>query len=94
MWSMYIVKCADGSLYTGIAKDVTARVHAHNHTAKGSKHTRARRPVALIKSWPMGGRANALRAEWKMKRLRKAEKLAMIQNGVWTPETRQWSRAP
>jgi len=46
-WSVYVVRCADETLYTGIAKDVSARLEKHN-TGKGAAYTRSRRPVALL----------------------------------------------
>jgi len=46
-WSVYLVRCGDGSLYTGIAKDVRARVSAHN-AGKGARYTRSRLPISLL----------------------------------------------
>ncbi len=53
LWSVYLVQCADGSLYTGIAKDVGGRVSRHNQGA-GAKYTRGRGPVELVYSEAVG----------------------------------------
>lgn len=74
---VYIVHCADGSLYTGYAKDVTARVAAHNR-ARGAKYTASRRPVTLVYSrWFMSVGA-ALKREYAIKQLPRAEKETLI----------------
>ena len=48
IWSLYVVKCADDSLYTGITTDVVRRINEHNYSRKGAKYTRVRRPVELV----------------------------------------------
>jgi putative endonuclease len=48
MWYVYLLRCKDGSIYTGIAKDVERRLHEHNNSTKGAKYTRCRRPVKLV----------------------------------------------
>ncbi len=75
---VYMVRCADDSLYTGWALDVAARVRAHN-AGRGARYTRARRPVTLVYSeaWPT--RAAAMRRERALKRLPRARKLALCQ---------------
>ncbi|MBP7693216.1 MAG: GIY-YIG nuclease family protein [Anaerolineales bacterium] len=75
---VYMVRCADDSLYTGWALDVAARVRAHN-AGRGARYTRARRPVTLVYSeaWPT--RADAMRRERALKRLPRARKLALCQ---------------
>ena len=76
---VYMVRCADDSLYTGWALDVAARVRAHN-AGRGARYTRARRPVTLVYSeaWPT--RADAMRRERALKRLPRARKLALCQS--------------
>lgn len=76
-WSVYIVRCGDDSLYTGIAKDVDARVGQHN-TGKGAAYTRARRPVNLV--YRAGGltRSEALVEEARIKALPRLEKAQML----------------
>ncbi len=82
-WHVYMVRCADDSLYTGIAKDVEARVTVHN-TGKGAKYTRARLPVVLVFCEPAEGRGAALRREIAIKKLRpevKRRLVAQMENG-------------
>ena len=75
---VYIVRCADGTLYTGWAVDVAARVKKHN-ARRGAKYTRTRRPVKLIYSEEHATRAEAMRRERAVKRLPRARKLALSQ---------------
>lgn len=77
MYFVYILSCADRSLYTGIAKDVQKRVKEHND-GKGAKYTRARRPVKLVYKKKVKTRSAALKEEYKIKQLSRGEKLALI----------------
>lgn len=72
-----MVRCADGSLYTGIAIDVEKRVALHN-AGKGAKYTRARLPVALVWRVVMGNATDARKAEHDVKQLSKQEKEHLI----------------
>lgn len=76
-WSVYIARCVDGSLYTGVAKDVAARLAAHN-SGRGAAYTRSRRPVRLAYREDGFTRASALSREAGIKRLSRAEKLALL----------------
>jgi putative endonuclease len=78
---VYIVRCADGSLYTGYATDVARRVAEHNGegTAAGAKYTSGRRPVTLAYSEACHTRSEALRREAAIKKMTKAEKELLIQ---------------
>lgn len=76
-WFVYMVQCADRSLYTGIAIDVEARVTRHNEGA-GARYTRSRRPVELVYSEQAADKGSALRREAEIKRLSAADKRAMI----------------
>lgn len=78
MWYVYIVECADRSLYTGVARDVGARLIKHNAGA-GAKYTRARRPVNLVYIEPAPDRPAALRRELAIKRLPAASKRSLIE---------------
>lgn len=78
MYYLYLLKCADDSLYTGITVDLERRVHEHNNSPLGAKYTRGRRPVTLIFSKKFRTRSTASRAESKMKKLPREEKLALI----------------
>lgn len=78
-WYVYMVHCADGSLYTGIATDAVRRVEEHNDDDQlAAKYTRARRPVVLVYQEPCADRADAARREHAIKRLPRHEKLALI----------------
>ena len=72
-WSVYMVRCGDGSLYTGITVDVEKRIALHND-GKGAKYTRARLPVTLVWSAEMKTATDARKAEVDLKRLSKKEK--------------------
>lgn len=76
-WHVYMVRCADASLYTGIATDLHARVAAHN-AGRGARYTRARLPVVLVYQEAAPSRAAALRREHQIKRLRRARKLRLL----------------
>ena len=78
-WYVYIVECADGSLYTGITTDVQRRLLEHNYSFKSARYTRSRRPVNLVWSTPIdGGRAAASREEYRIKKLSRKKKLELI----------------
>lgn len=76
-WTVYMLRCADDTIYTGIARDADKRLDAHN-SGKGAKYTRARRPVQMIWSEPADCRSTASKREYAIKRLRRREKLALI----------------
>ncbi len=74
----YIVRCADGSLYTGWTTDLDRRMAAHN-AGTGAKYTRSRGPVTLVYHESFETREEALRRECAIKKLRREEKLRLIQ---------------
>jgi putative endonuclease len=76
-WSVYVLRCGDGTLYTGATNDLDRRVEAHQR-GKGAAYTRSRRPVRLVYSESAGDRGSALRREAQLKRLTRSEKLALI----------------
>lgn len=76
-WKLYILRCRDGSLYTGITTDVEKRLAAHN-AGKGAKYTRSRKPVELVYQEQCDGHSQALRRELEIKALTKEEKLKLI----------------
>ena len=76
-WHVYIVRCADRTLYTGVAKDLPQRIAAHND-GRGAKYTRQRLPVKLVYSESAADRGAALRREWEIKRLTRAAKRALF----------------
>ena len=77
-FSVYILTCADGTLYTGIAKDVVKRIEEHNTHERGAKYTRARRPVKLVYRKECENRSEAQKEECRIKKLTRLEKLNLI----------------
>ena len=76
-WSVYILRCADNTLYTGVATDIDARLAVHN-AGKGAKYTRGRLPVKLVYREAVRGRSAALKREHAIKRLTRAAKRRLI----------------
>ena len=76
-WFVYIVRCRDGSLYTGISNDVDRRLAAHNG-GRGARYTRSRRPVTLVHLERRRSRSAALRREAAIKALGRPQKLALL----------------
>jgi uncharacterized protein (TIGR02453 family) len=76
-WFVYLARCNDGSLYTGVTTDPARRSAAHN-SGRGGAYTRSRRPVRLVHLEPAGSRGDALRREREIKRLGRSQKEAMI----------------
>ena len=77
-YSLYILRCSDGSLYTGIALDVARRLEEHRKGIRGAKYLRGRAPVELVFEQPAGDRAAAQRLEYRVKSLSRGEKEALI----------------
>ncbi|MCH8262983.1 MAG: GIY-YIG nuclease family protein [Proteobacteria bacterium] len=78
-WFIYMVRCSDNSLYTGIAKDVERRIHEHNSDDKlGAKYTKARRPVALVYQEACESRSVATRREYEIRQLSREHKNNLI----------------
>ncbi len=80
MYFVYLVACADTTLYTGVTTDVARRVLEHNTSKKGAKYTSSRRPVTLVFSKKYKSRSAAQIAEAKMKKLSRAAKLSIIKS--------------
>lgn len=77
-WWVYMLRCADGSLYTGITTDVPRRWREHNEGPRGARYTRARRPVWLVLCVPVPSRAVAARLEATLKALPRARKERLL----------------
>jgi putative endonuclease len=75
-WFVYVVRCRDGTLYTGVSRDVATRIAKHN-LGKGARYTRGRGPVALLHSERKRSHGAALRREAAIKALPRAEKLVL-----------------
>jgi putative endonuclease len=76
-WWVYILRCGDGTLYTGIAVDVAARLAQHE-AGVGARYTRGRAPLELLYQEPAATRSSATRRESAIKRMPRAGKLALI----------------
>lgn len=76
-WLVYVLSCADGSLYTGITNDLERRLKVHN-SGHGAAYTRSRLPVKLLWSEPAVDRSAALKRELHIKRLPRADKLRLL----------------
>ena len=76
-WSVYLLRCADGTLYAGSTTDVEARARAHND-GRGARYTSGRRPVEVVYQEACGSRSAALRREHALKRLTRSEKETLI----------------
>ena len=79
MWYLYILRCKDGTLYTGITTDVEKRLEAHQ-SGKGAKYTRGRGPLELVYKEECGDHSSALRRELEIKRLPREEKLKLMKD--------------
>jgi len=78
-WTVYIVRCADGSLYTGIARDVVRRVEEHNSNNRlAANYTRARRPVVLVYQELAATRSAALKREHQIKHMSRRKKETLV----------------
>lgn len=80
VWFVYVLRCADGTLYTGITKDVTRRTRQHND-GTASRYTRSRRPVKLVYEESQRKHSLALKREAAIKRLTRTQKWAMLRAG-------------
>lgn len=78
MFYVYIVKCADGTLYTGSTNDLQKRIHEHNHAKNGAHYTKIRRPVVYVYTEDCGSLSEARRREAEIKRLSRPKKEELI----------------
>ena len=77
-YSLYILRCADGSLYTGIAIDVASRLVEHEHGTRGAKYLKGRAPFQLVFNECVGSRSEAQSVEYRVKQLDRATKLRLV----------------
>lgn len=80
-WSVYIIQCADNTLYTGISNNIDKRIATHN-SGKGAKYTRGRTPVKLVYQEKLTNKAVASQREAEIKKLTRQEKLNLIDSFV------------
>lgn len=78
-WFVYILRCADDTLYTGVTTDLERRLHQHNHLVTGARYTRARRPVTLVWHCRADSHSAACQQEYRIKQLSRAEKQQLIE---------------
>ncbi len=81
LWHVYILKCADNSLYTGITTDPDRRLREHNEGKIGAKYTRSRRPVELVHVETSDSRSQATKREYEIKQLNAQAKSRLIESG-------------
>ena len=79
-WYLYVVRCSDESLYTGVTTNLKRRLHEHNSTKRGAKYTKTRRPVKLVYFEEYEDRSSAQRAENYFKKLCKEEKEGTVKS--------------
>lgn len=85
-WYVYILRCSDDTLYTGCTNDLQKRLAAHNQ-GQGAKYTRVRRPCTMVYHESAADRSAALRREAAIKKLRRADKILLIEKGAKTQYT-------
>lgn len=78
-FSLYIVRCADGTLYTGIATDVERRLTEHESGTRGARFLRGKGPLQIVFSEVVGSRAETSRLEYRVKKLSRLEKLELVE---------------
>ncbi len=77
-WFVYMLRCADNSLYTGVTTDVERRLKEHNEEKAGAKYTRAKRPVVMVYEESAESRSAACQREYQLKKLKKHEKESLV----------------
>ena len=82
IWHVYMVRCSDGTLYTGITNDLEKRIEAHNSGKDGARYTRSRRPVTLVYSEQVESKSAAAKLEYQIKRLPRSKKKRLVEDRV------------
>ena len=82
-WFLYVLRCSDDTLYTGITTDYKRRLHEHNNTARGAKYTRGRRPSEILFAESFGDHSSVLKAERRFKKLCRLGKKSYIEETIW-----------
>lgn len=77
-YTLYILKCNDGTLYTGITTNLEKRLMEHNTSDKGAKYTRYRRPVDLVYQEPCSDKSTALKRELAIKKMSRQQKNSLL----------------
>jgi len=81
IWHVYMVRCSDGTLYTGITNNLEKRIEAHNSEKDGARYTRSRRPVKLVYAEQAGSRSAAAKLEYQLKKLPLSKKKEFVEDG-------------
>lgn len=81
-WYVYILECADGTLYTGVTIDTARRLEEHNESSKGARYTRSRRPVSMKYTEACESRSMATKREAELKQFTRAQKRALIEGSA------------
>jgi putative endonuclease len=80
IWHVYMVRCSDRTLYTGITNDLEKRIEAHNSGKEGARYTRSRRPVKLVYSEQVKSKSAAAKLEYQLKKLPRLKKIRLIKD--------------
>ena len=83
-WYVYIVRCRDNSLYTGVTRDLQQRISEHNEGKRGARYTRSRRPVELVYQETAPNRSAAQQREYQIKQLSAVQKRTLIRSSTTT----------
>ncbi len=89
-WHVYMVRCSDGTLYTGITNDLEKRIEAHNSGKDGARYTRSRRPVTLVYSEQAKSKSAAAKLEYQIKRLTRLKKTNLISHQSKASSRQLW----
>jgi len=84
-WYLYVLRCNDNTLYAGVTTDIRRRLKEHNHTSRGAKYTKPRRPVNIVHWRRFKDRGSAQRAEYEFKQLTKKQKEKVVGPGIVIP---------
>ena len=80
IWHVYMVRCSDGTLYTGITNNLEKRIESHNSEKDGARYTRSRRPVKLVYAEQAGSRSAAAKLEYQLKKLPLSKKKEFVED--------------
>jgi len=86
IWYVYMVRCSDGTLYTGITNNLEKRIEAHNSGKDGARYTRSRRPVKMVYSEQVDSKSAASRLEYQIKRLSLSKKKRLVKSSEQVPK--------
>ena len=89
IWFLYLIRCKDGSLYTGITTDVKRRFKEHKGGGRGSKYLRGKAPLELVLKKKIGDKGLALKVEGRVKKLAKIKKEALVEGKIGIREIKQ-----